>query len=181
MTAKKTESDLSSARADRSRREEPDQVVAKNIDGVRTQRVIGYHDARGALVPFMDFTNPFWTEPIVHAYQFTIRPGRIKGWGMHRRQADRYFVQQGDLRVVLHDGRENSATRGNFCEFYFTNGSYGLLYIPQGVWHATQNWGTNLGRISNFGTARFDPADPDKSRIDPHSGAIPFDWSLRDG
>ena len=181
MAAKRIESDLSAAKADAARQEEPDQVVAKNIGGVKIQRILGYHDQRGSLVPFLDFANPFWSEPIVHAYEFTIRPGRIKGWGMHRRQADRYFVQQGDLRVVLHDGRENSPTRGNFCEFHFTGGSYGLLYIPQGVWHATQNWGTTLGRISNFGTARFDPADPDKSRIDPHSGAIPFDWSLRDG
>ena len=169
------------ARLDAARQEEPDQVMARRIEGVLVERIVGYHDQRGALVPFMDLEKPFWSEPIVHAYQFTIRPGRIKGWGMHRRQADRYFIQQGDLRVVLFDGRENSATAGNYCEFYFTGGVYGLLYIPQGVWHATQNWGTILGRISNFGTARFDPADPDKSRIDPHTGTIPYDWSLKDG
>jgi dTDP-4-dehydrorhamnose 3,5-epimerase len=169
------------ARPDLPRQEEPDQIMALRISGVLIDRLLGYHDQRGSLVPFMDFANPFWSEPIVHAYEFTIRPGRIKGWGMHRRQADRYFVQQGDLRVVLFDGRESSPTSGSYSEFFFTGGAYGLLYIPQGVWHATQNWGTALGRICNFGTARFDPKDPDKSRIDPHSGTIPFDWSLRDG
>jgi len=166
---------------DASRTEEPDQVMARNIAGVRAERLAGYHDNRGSLVPFMDFTKPFWSEPIVHAYEFTIRPGRIKGWGMHRRQADRYFVQTGDLRIALYDGREDSATKGGICQFWFAENGYLLLYIPQGVWHATQNWGTTLGRIVNFGTARFDPADPDKARIDPHGGVIPFDWTIRDG
>jgi hypothetical protein len=30
-------------------------------------------------------------------------------------------------------------------------------------------------------TRPCDHADPDKYRIDPHSGEIPFDWTLRDG
>lgn len=166
---------------DAARKEEPDQVMARNIVGVRAERLAGYHDHRGSLVPFMDFSKPFWSEPVVHAYEFTLRPGRIKGWGMHRRQADRYFVQTGHLRIALYDGREDSPTRGAFCQFWFAENGYLLLYIPQGVWHATQNWGTTLGRIVNFGTARFDPADPDKARIDPHSGVIPFDWTIRDG
>jgi dTDP-4-dehydrorhamnose 3,5-epimerase len=166
---------------DRPRSEEPDQVMASRIAGVRIERPEGYHDARGSLVPFMDFSKTFWSEPIVHAYEFTIRPGRIKGWGMHRRQADRYFVQTGDLRVALHDAREDSPTKGAFCEFWFTGEGRGLLYIPAGVWHATQNWGTTLGRIVNFGTVRFDPADPDKARIDPHANVIPYDWRLHDG
>jgi hypothetical protein len=33
----------------------------------------------------------------------------------------------------------------------------------------------------NFPTRAYDAAAPDKFRIDPHSGAIPFDWSLPDG
>jgi len=168
-------------RREKPRNLEPDDVMSRNIAGVRIERPAGYHDQRGSLVPFMDFQKPFWTEPIVHAYEFTIRPGRIKGWGMHRRQADRYFIQTGDLRVALFDGRADSPTKGSYCQFWFTGGGYGLLYIPTGVWHATQNWGTTLGRIVNFGTVRFDPADPDKARIDPHSGEIRFDWELHDG
>ena len=113
---------------DDARTAEPDDVMARKIAGVRAERLAGYHDQRGSLVPFMDFSRPFWDEPIVHGDEFTIRPGRIK--------------------------------------------------IPQVVWHATRNWGATLGRIVNFGTARFDPADPDKARIDPHSPVIPFDRTI---
>jgi dTDP-4-dehydrorhamnose 3,5-epimerase len=165
---------------DRPRDEEPDQVMARKINGVRIERISGHHDHRGALIPFLNFENPFWTDPVVHGYLFTIRPGRIKGWGMHKRQADRYFVVSGDLRVVLYDGREESPDQGNFCEFYFTGTHNGLVHIPPGVWHATQNWGKTLGRIANFPTVRFDPADPDKYRVDVHADTIPFDWQLKD-
>jgi dTDP-4-dehydrorhamnose 3,5-epimerase len=170
----------SGAVPDRPRSEEPDAVMARNIAGVRVERVPGHHDHRGALYPFLDFARPFWSEPVVHGYLFTLRPGRIKGWGMHKRQADRYFVVSGSLRVVLYDGREDSPDKGHFCELHFTPESRGLVLIPPGVWHATQNWGGTLGRIANFPTVAFDSKDPDKYRIDPHSGAIPFDWELRD-
>ena len=166
---------------DRPRDAEPDQVMAAKIGGVRIARVAGHHDQRGSLLPFLDLGSSFWSEPVVYGYLFTTRPGRIKGWGMHRRQADRYFVLSGDLRVVLCDGRDGSPDKGHFCEFFFTRGSSGLLYIPPGVWHATQNWGRTLGRVANFPTVRYDPGDPDKYRLDPHDGGIPFDWRLRDG
>jgi dTDP-4-dehydrorhamnose 3,5-epimerase len=172
---------VAAAMPDRPRADDPDQVMARRIAGVRIVRVAGYHDQRGSLLPFLDFESPFWSEPVVHGYVFTIRPGRIKGWGMHKRQADRYFVLSGNLRVVLWDGREDSPDKGSFCEFFFTAGSSGLLYIPPGVWHASQNWGRTLGRIVNLPTVRFDTGDPDKYRLDPHGGAIPFDWQLRDG
>jgi hypothetical protein len=32
----------------------------------------------------------------------------------------------------------------------------------------------------NFPTAAYDAEEPDKFRIDPHSGEIPFDFTLRD-
>ena len=181
MTTATRSGPVATATPDAPRSEEPDLVMAKKIHGVRIARVPGHHDHRGALYPFLDFETSFWTEPVVHGYMFTIRPGRIKGWGLHWRQADRYFVASGHLRVVLHDAREDSPDRGHFCEFHFTPETAGLLFIPPGVWHATQNWGTTLGRIVNFPTVRFDPKDPDKYRLDPHGDAIAFDWSLRDG
>jgi dTDP-4-dehydrorhamnose 3,5-epimerase len=48
------------------------------------------------------------------------------------------------------------------------------------VWHADQNWGERDAMVVNFPTRVFDRANPDKRRIDPLSGEIPFDWDLRD-
>ena len=49
------------------------------------------------------------------------------------------------------------------------------------MWHADQNWGDDDAILVNYPTRPFNHANPDKYRIDPHSGVIPFDWSLRDG
>jgi dTDP-4-dehydrorhamnose 3,5-epimerase len=151
------------------------------IEGVLLKRLVRLADHRGSLAEVMDLRDPFWAEPVVYAYEFTIRPGRIKGWGMHELQTDRYLVSSGSVRVVLYDGRSDSETQGRIEQFFFTPETPGLVMIPPGVWHADQNWGETEARVLNFPTRPYDHASPDKYRIDPHSGMIPFDWELRDG
>ena len=155
--------------------------LSTEIDGVMYARATRMWITAGTLTEIVNFDNDFWDEPVVYSYCFTIRPGRIKGWAMHRKQADRYFLCAGSVRVVLHDGRVRSPTFGAFAEFHLTEESRGLLLIPPGVWHADQNWGDHDAVFLNFPTLPYDPANPDKHRIDPHSGTIPFDWSLPDG
>jgi dTDP-4-dehydrorhamnose 3,5-epimerase len=155
--------------------------LGEGIDGVALVRLAPLADHRGSLTPFLDARDPFWIEPVVYAYEIMIRPGRIKGWGMHERQIDRYLVADGNVRVVLYDGRPDRASHGRIAQFFFTAASPGLLAIPPGVWHADQNWGEKDAHIVNFPTHPYDHANPDKYRIDPHSDVIPFDWELRDG
>jgi dTDP-4-dehydrorhamnose 3,5-epimerase len=155
--------------------------LATGIDGVRL-RMLGplQADHRGSLLEVIDARDPFWDEPIVYAYRFIVRPGRIKGWGMHMVQSDRYLTLAGRLRVVLFDGRVKSPTHGHYAEFQFTDETPGLLLIPPGVWHADQNTGDRDAVLINLPTRPYDHANPDKYRIDPGSGEIPFDWSLKD-
>lgn len=155
-------------------------AAAPSIDGVRLVGLRTHADHRGTLTPIMGQPE-IWTEPVVHAYRITIRPGRIKGWGMHKLQADRYFIPGGELRVVLFDGRAESPSHGRYDVFSFGLETPALLRIPPGVWHADQNTGADDVQIVNFPTRAYDAAEPDKYRIDPHSGEIPFDWSLHDG
>ena len=151
------------------------------IEGVRLHMLGPLQaDHRGALLEVIDARHPFWEEPIVYAYRISIRPGRIKGWGMHKLQSDRYLMLSGRLRVVLYDGRVSSRTYQRFSEFQFTDETPGLLLIPPGVWHADQNAGDQDAVIVNFPTRAYDHDRPDKHRIDLRSGEIPFDWTLRD-
>jgi dTDP-4-dehydrorhamnose 3,5-epimerase len=100
---------------------------------------------------------------------------------MHERQADRYCPVAGRVRVVLYDGRTGSPTEGELAQFHFAEEAPGLLYIPPGVWHADQNTGDADAVIVNFPTRAYDRENPDKARIDPLSGEIPFDWDLPNG
>jgi dTDP-4-dehydrorhamnose 3,5-epimerase len=155
--------------------------TASGIAGVKHVTLVSHVDHRGSLTEAVNFEHDFWDEPVVYSYGVTIRPGRIKGWGMHKRQADRYFIAAGFVRVVLYDGRTESPTFRSFAEFALTQESRALLRIPPGVWHATQNWGETDAVLVNFPTRAYDREDPDKYRIDPASATIPFDWSLPDG
>jgi dTDP-4-dehydrorhamnose 3,5-epimerase len=150
------------------------------IEGVVSARAVVHGDHRGSLMETVNFDNPFWDEPVVYAYTITVALGRIKGWGMHRHQTDRYASLSGRARVVLYDGRADSSTFQRFAEFYFVDEAPGFLRIPPGVWHADQNIGNEPCQLMNFPTRPFDRNAPDKYRIDPDSGEIPFDFTLRD-
>ena len=96
-------------------------------------------------------------------------------------QGDRHYSFAGEGRMVLYDGRDDSPTQGRFAEVHFSEVSRGVLYIPPGVWHAAQNTGDRDWEMINFPTRAYDSSNPDKYRADPHSGEIPFDFSLPDG
>jgi dTDP-4-dehydrorhamnose 3,5-epimerase len=155
--------------------------LSTGIEGVVYSRAVSHVDHRGSLTEAVSFEDPFWDEAVVYSYCFTIRPGRIKGWGMHLHSADRYFLAAGHVRVVLYDARLNSSSHGRFAQFHLTEGSRARLLIPAGVWHADQNWGDTEAALMNFPTRPYDHANPDKHRVDPASGAIPFDFTLPGG
>lgn len=160
------------------------QLLPPKIPGVEVKRLTTHADHRGVLTQFIDTRDPFWNEPIVYAYRFSILPGRIKGWGMHRKQTDRYFIVSGNVRVVLYEPPNSGDIPyggGIFEEIYFTDATPGLVKIPPGIWHADQNWGGTVAHVCNFPTVPYDPADPDKYRISPDSPELAFDWSLRNG
>jgi dTDP-4-dehydrorhamnose 3,5-epimerase len=169
------------AKRDRPTVDAEGRQLGVSIEGVIVERFAPLADHRGSLLPFLDTRKPFWSEPVVYAYEIMIRPGRIKGWGMHELQTDRYFIATGNVRVVLYDGRPAHESHGRIAQFFFTEATPGLVAIPPGVWHADQNWGETDARIVNFPTHPYVHATPDKYRIDPHSDVIPFDWELRDG
>src|SRR5207302_558879 len=77
----------------------------RRIGGVALIRLVRHGADRGSLTEVVDVAHPCWDEDVVYAYCVTIRPGRIKGWGMHKLQSDRYFLVAGSVRVVLYDGR----------------------------------------------------------------------------
>ena len=69
------------------------------IDGVKLRPATTLHDDRGTLCEIL---NPAWQlheAPIVYVYQFTIRPGKIKGWHQHHLHDDRIFLSQGTVKV----------------------------------------------------------------------------------
>ena len=99
------------------------------------------------------------------AYCFTVRPGIIKGWGLHQQHEDRYCLLQGEMELVLYDVRPNSRTRGQVSRIVLSEYNRRIVNIPRLVWHADFNIGATDALVVNFPTKPYDHANPDKYRL----------------
>ena len=116
------------------------QSVTPLIDGV-VLRPQARRPTAGTLCEILDLRWGVTDDPIVSVYQFTIRPGRAKGWHVHRLHDDRIFVSRGEVKVVLYDDRDNSPTKGLVNEIHRSELHRDLMVIPRGVFHAHLNVG----------------------------------------
>ncbi len=86
--------------------------LARLPEGVSLRDVPIQIDERGSIRELFDLRWNWSPDPIVFVYMFTIRPGFIKGWGLHKHHQDRYYVLAGEVEVVLYDERPDSPTLG---------------------------------------------------------------------
>lgn len=144
------------------------------IEGVRMRDLVLHTDDRGTVCEMFD---PRWNwhpDPLVFTYFYTLRPGWVKGWAMHKIHEDRYCLLSGEMKVVLYDARSDSPTFGQVQELYLTENRRQLLSIPTGVWHADQNVGLKDVLVVNFPTIQYDHANPDKYRLPVDTDLVPY-------
>ena len=113
-------------------------------------------------------------DPLVFAYCFTIRPGYVKGWNLHREHEDRYMLLQGELELVLFDPRPDSPTCGQVGRIACSEYNRRIVTFPRNVWHADYNIGTRDAVLVNFPTRPYDHSNPDKYRLPIDTRLIPF-------
>src|SRR5580700_7201958 len=88
------------------------QPLVQLIDGVSLRSSVTHVDDRGTLCEIHTPHKAPLADPVVYVYQFTIRPGKMKGWHVHHLHDDRIFISQGQVKVVLYDSRPDSPTFG---------------------------------------------------------------------
>ncbi len=148
--------------------------LARLPEGVSTRAAVLQSDDRGTVCEIFDLRWGWHAQPVVFSYFFTLRPGKVKGWGMHQAHDDRYFIMSGEMKVVLYDGRPDSPTHGLISEVVLSEWSRQLLSIPAGVWHANYNFGLKDAMALNFPTQPFDHAKPEKVRLPIDTDQIPY-------
>jgi dTDP-4-dehydrorhamnose 3,5-epimerase len=149
------------------------QRLQRLTEGVSFRPAPTHVDARGSVVEMFD---PRWlwhSEPFAFAYCFTIRPGVVKGWNLHKEHEDRYVLLQGEMELLLYDPRPDSATCGTLCRIVLSEHNRGIVNIPRNVWHADHNIGAKDAVAVNFPTAPYDHANPDKYRLPIDTPLIP--------
>ena len=155
--------------------------LGRLIDGVVIRYATTQVDDRGTLCEIL---NPAWgvhPAPFSYVYQFTIRPGKVKGWHIHHQHDDRIFLSQGTAKVVLYDERPKSPTYGMVNEIYRTDAHRSMMVIPSYVWHAHQNLGTSDALLISMPTRAYDHAAPDVFRLPLENDVIPYKFDQRLG
>lgn len=119
--------------------------------------------------------------PLQYIYVFTVRPGIVKGWGLHKKHDDRYFLISGEMQLVLYDVGPDSPTCGKVSTILMSEKDRRLINIPAFVWHADHNIGTTDAVVVNMPTRLYDHADPDKYRLPVDTPLIPYSFDRPKG
>lgn len=118
--------------------------------------------------------------PLVQVHITTTLPGRIRAWGLHQLGTDRLFVVTGLLKIVVFDGRDDSATFGQINEFLVSEKNPGLLVIAPNLYHGWKNMGTTEAIIINMPDRVYNYSAPDALDLPWDSEAaqriVPYKW-----
>ena len=152
------------------------QRVRSSIAGVTVREVLHVPRDHGVIT---EVFRPEWDPtglPIVHLYQSRLFPGAIGAWSCHAKNIDRLFVNQGHLKIVLFDARDDSETHGHLMELHVGDARPAFLVIPPDIWHGLQNLGSSDALMLNLPTKAYDYEDPDHYRLPWNTPEIPYTW-----
>lgn len=144
------------------------------IDGVVIKALVTHADERGFFREIIRVTDDFFGEGFGQFSHSMMYPGVAKAWHVHKTQVDWWYVAAGNIKVGLHDLREDSPTRGETQEVFMgENYDAKVLKIPPGVAHGCKV----LGDVAHLLYITSKTYDPDEEGRIPHDDkSIGYDW-----
>ena len=173
--------DFSTEQRDRQTVDSSGERVDALPEGVTFHDIVTHVDDRGTTCELFDPRWGWHPDPMVFSYVFTVRPGKVKGWGMHLEHEDRYVILFGEMEVLLYDEREDSPTKGLVASVVLSHHRRRLMSIPRGVWHADRTLGDTDAVVVNFPTIQYDHTNPDKYRLPLDTDRIPYTFEDKHG
>lgn len=149
--------------------------IARTIDGVKVRTTPHHVDHRGTVFEIFESVGDYWDEPVVYAYQFSVRPRQMKGWGLHERKTDRYTIISGEVLLFLYDARPESPTHGVSMKLVLSDRGVRQVTMPPFVWHLSVNVGAVDAHLINFPTEVYHHENPDRRLLPWNSPEIPVD------
>ena len=150
------------------------------IEGVEIKKLKVIPDSRGFLMEMLRCDDKLF-EKFGQVYLSVCKPGVVKGWHYHKKQADNFVVVKGNAKVVLYDDRKDSPTKGEIQEVFMGEDNPVLLKIPTYVVHGITPVGGEPSYLINCPTFPYDYKNPDEFRISFKSKEIPYDWGIEEG
>ena len=148
------------------------------IHGVRITPLRCIPDDRGCIYHMLRSDDEHF-EQFGEIYFSMIHPGVVKAWHLHSEMTLNYAVIVGTIKLVLFDDRPVSPTRGELQEIYVGEQAYDLVTVPPGIWNGFRAVGGRKAIVANCATH---PHRRDEiTYMDPDSGPIAYDWSVKSG
>ena len=102
------------------------------------------------------------------AYFSTVNFHKTKGWKLHQRMTLNLVVPHGEIRFIIHDGKQYK--RRTYIEplidVVLGDSNYCRLTIPPGYWVAFQGVGTNINILMNVANIEHDPNESVNKSLD---------------
>ena len=148
------------------------------IDGVRVTPLRRIPDERGAVLHMLREDSDVF-ERFGEIYFSLVYPGVVKAWHLHREMTLNYAVPVGMVKLVLHDDRDGSRTRGETMELHIGELNYVLVTVPPLVWNGFKSVGVQPALVANCATISHRPDEIE--RADPFDHVSRYDWGVRHG
>ncbi|MFA5774465.1 MAG: dTDP-4-dehydrorhamnose 3,5-epimerase family protein [Ilumatobacteraceae bacterium] len=146
------------------------------VDGVTITPLRQISDERGKVMHMLRSTDPVF-KSFGEIYFSCVYPNAIKAWHLHKQMTLNYAVPHGQIKFVLYDDRDDSATRGEVQEIFLGPENYCLVTVPPLVWNGFVGLGSEMSIVANCASI---PHDPDEIvRLDPFDASIPHNWTLK--
>lgn len=146
------------------------------IQGVEVKNLTTFSDERGFFREIIRVTDDFFGEGFGQFSHSLMYPGVAKAWHIHKTQVDWWYVPVGNIKVGLHDKRENSPTAGETQELNLgENSPARVLKIPPGVAHGCRVLGNEPAHLLYITSNVYDPDE--EGRIPHDDPEIGYDWN----
>jgi len=148
------------------------------IEGVIIKNLSVIPDERGRLMEIIRNDDEFY-EKFGQVYMTTNYPGVVKAWHFHKKQVDHVCCVKGMIKLVLHDTRDNSPTKGETNEFYIGEQKPSMVRIPCLVYHGWKCVSETESIVVSMTSEVYDYKDPDEFRRPYDDPEIGYDWSRK--
>ncbi len=146
------------------------------IDGVKITKLNQIFDERGKVMHMLRNDQKIFSKFGEIYFSYT-HPNVVKAWHYHKEMTLNYAVIYGEVKLVLFDDRENSTTKGNLMELYFSPENYNLITVPPKIWNGFKTVGSKPAILANCSDIPHD--DNEVLRKDYQDQSIPYNWNIK--
>ena len=145
--------------------------VQTGIAGCLVEEIKVFEDHEGRFSELMNRRTQGISMSYIAQLNYSLLPPNVlKGWHLHKKQTDVWFIPPGKLQVCnvgLWDTRKGSPTEGiKFKLKLHSEDKFYKITIPAGVAHGIQSLTFPVNMLYCV-TEEFNPAEPDEHRIAP--------------